>query len=74
MSLLGAFPALLSAAPTLSSERCCEPNNPPVGAILVVFSGDLLFDIMCEQKMVVNKLSIQLVISNEAKYSGEYWR
>jgi len=68
VSLLGVFPALLSDAPTLSSGRCCEPNRPPGGAILVVFGGDLFVDIVCEQKMVVNKLSIQLVISNEAEY------
>jgi len=35
---------------------------------VVVFGGDLFVDIICEQEMEVNKLSIQLVISNEAEY------
>ena len=69
MSLLSIFPALLSDAPTLSSGRCCEPNRPPSGAISVVFGGDPFIDIVCEYIMVVNKLSIQLVISNVAEYS-----
>ena len=69
MYLLGVFPASLSAAPTLYSGRCCEPNSPPNGVILVVFGGHPFVDIVCEQKMVVNKFSIQLVISNEAEYS-----
>ena len=64
---LGVFPALLYGAPTLSSGRCCEPNSPPVEAILVVFSRDPFVDIVCEQKMLVINYSIQLVISNEAE-------
>ena len=36
---------------------------------MVAFGGDPFVDIVCEKKMVVNKLSIQLVISNEAEYS-----
>ena len=69
VSLFGVFPAILSDAPTLSSGRCCEPNRPPGGAILVVFGGDPFIDIVCESKMVVMKLSIPLVISNEGEYS-----
>ena len=69
MSLLGVFPILLSHAPTLSSGRCSVANSPPVGAILVVFGGDPCFHIICEQKMVVNQISIQLVISNVAEVS-----
>ena len=68
MSLLSVFPALLSAALTLSSGHCCEPNRPPGGAILVVLGGDPFVDIVCEQMIVVNKLSVQLVISNEGEY------
>jgi len=63
VSLLGVLPALLCDAPTLSSGRCCELNSPTVGAILVVFGGDPFVEIVCEKTMVVNKLSIQLVIS-----------
>jgi len=70
VSLFGVFPALLSDAPKLSSGRCCcEPNRPPSGAILVVFGGDPFINIVCEQKMVLIKASIQVVISNEAEYS-----
>ena len=69
MSLLGVFPAVLSDAPSLPSGHYCEPNSPPDGAMLVVFGGDPFVDIVYEQMMVVNKLSIQLVISNEAEYS-----
>jgi len=71
---LGAFPASSSHAPTLSSGRCCEPNGPSAGAILVVFGGDPFVDIVCEQKMVVEEFSIQLVISNEEEYCFEYCR
>ena len=53
MTLLGVFPALLSDAPTLFSQCGCEPNSPPVGDILVGFSGDPFVNIICEQKMVV---------------------
>jgi len=30
---LGVLPSILSADPTLSSGRCCEPNRLPPGAI-----------------------------------------
>jgi hypothetical protein len=53
----------------LSSRHCCEPNRPRSGAILVVFGGDPFVDMVCEPELVVNKLSIQLVISNVAEYS-----
>ena len=36
---------------------------------MVFFGGDLFVDIVCEQRMVVNKLSIELVILNEKEYS-----
>ena len=68
MPLLGVFPALFSDAPTLPSVCFCEPNWPPSGARLVVFSGDLFVDIVCEQQIDVNQVSIQLVISNVAEY------
>jgi len=66
MPILGVFPALSSDAPTLSSGRCCDPNSPPVGAILVVFGGYPFVDIVCEQMMVVNYVPIELVVSNGA--------
>jgi len=69
VSLLGVFPVLVSGVPTLSSGHCSEPNSPPVGAILVLLGGDPFVHIVCEQRMIVIKLSIQLVISNEAEYS-----
>jgi len=69
VSLLGVFPALLSDAPKLSSGHSCEPKSPPVGAILVVFGGDLCVNIVCEQKMGLNTSLIQVLISNEAEYS-----
>jgi len=68
LSLLSVFPVLLSDARTLSSGCCCEPNSPLVGVILVVIGGDPFIDIVFEPKLVVNKLSIQLLISNEAEY------
>jgi hypothetical protein len=68
VSLLDVYPALLSDAPTLSSGRFCEPNRPPGGAVVVVFAGDPFVNIVCEQKKVVNQLSIQLVMSNEVEY------
>jgi len=37
--------------------------------MLDVFGGDPFVDIVFEQQMVVNQLSIQLVILNEAEYS-----
>jgi len=50
VSLLCVFSTLVSDASTLVSERCWEPNSPPVGAILVVICGDLSVDVVCEQK------------------------
>jgi hypothetical protein len=69
VSVLGVFPAVLSEAAILSSGRCCEPNSPHVGAILIVFTGYLFVDTVCEQKMVPKKASIELVISNEVEFS-----
>jgi len=67
--LNGVFPALIFDAPTVSSGHCYEPNHQPVGAIVVVFGGDPYIDIICEQTMVVNNLSIQLEILNAGEYS-----
>jgi hypothetical protein len=69
--LLGVFPALLYDATTLSSGCCCEPNNPPGGAILVDFSGDPFVDIGCEQ----TGGSKQIVIAmGNFECSGVQWK
>ena len=50
VSLLNVFLALLSDAPTLPSGCCGEGTRSRVGAILVVFGGNLFIDIICVQK------------------------
>jgi len=47
VSLLGALGELLSDARTSYSGRSGEPNSPPVGAIVVVFSGDPCCTVAC---------------------------
>ena len=56
MSLLGVLTVLLPDALTLSSGRCCEPNSPPAGDILVVFDGDLLVDVICAKMIGSNQI------------------
>jgi len=71
VSLLTVLPVLLCDAHKLSTGHYCERNSPPVRAILVVFGADLFVEILCEQMMVVNKLSTELVISNQAEYTQQ---
>jgi hypothetical protein len=67
VSLHCGFPALFSDATTLFSGHYCEPNSRLVGAILVVFAADPFVNVVCEETIAVNELSIHLVISNEVK-------
>jgi hypothetical protein len=69
--LLDVFPVLKSDDPTFSSGCGCEPYSSTGEATLVVFSGDPFIDTVCGTKMVINKLSIELVISNAAENCSE---